>query len=182
MLRKIFLFGVALLSFSCIAFAETSAIKYEVNAGDTITYSVHETTASTYGRLGKAFYKHINSDGTNHYWIRIALGDYNVLLPEMKLIVDGKSYLCLESESPKKYQIASMTRMIMFADHDGAVNYYDLPGEAVEALKNCNTVTMVYGTQKREETSDKPWNSGMIKKTKEILSLTKNDKEKFHRG
>ena len=164
-----------------ICFAETSKIIYEENSPTSLTYTVCETTASPFGRLGKAFSKHIDIDGNSYYWIRLALGGENYLYYQMKLIIDDKEYILQEEQSPAKYQTASTTRMIMFCKRDGAKNYYVVPNDVVGKLLSANKVVMVYRTQDSEY-QKKEWNNSMISKTKEIINAIYNDKIKYKQG
>ncbi len=170
-MKKITILCILVSLFLCsICSAETSKIICEENSSNSVTYTVCETTASPFGRLGKAFSKHIDKEGFSHYWIRLALGGNNYLYYQIKLVIDGKEYILQEEPSPAKYQVASTSRMIMFSDRDGAKNYYVVPLDAIEKLKNADSVIMYYRTQSSDE-KEKEWNKQMIAKTKEIINL-----------
>lgn len=166
---------------SNICFAETSKIIYEENSTNSLTYTVCETTASPFGRLGKAFSKHVDTNGNTHYWIRLALGGENNLYYQMILNIDGVDYILPQEEQPTKYQITSTTRMIMFSTRAGAINYYRVSPEIIAKIQNANKIVMKYRTQQSDE-KEKEWNDSMIEKTKQIINMQYTDKENFSQG
>ena len=181
MIKKVSMIIVLLIAISGVCFAETSSIICEDNSADSVTYTVCETTASPFGRLGKAFSKHIDTAGNTHYWIRLALGGENYMYYQMKLIIDGAEYTLQEEKEPFKYQVASTSRMIMFCNRPGARNYYQVPQEVVEKIKTAQKITMIYRTQQSKD-EEKSWNSSMIRKSQEIINADYKSNSKYHHG